>query len=166
MSKAITLLNQQYTNELEAAYRYNAMSYTLDGLGLKGLSKWMFNQHTEELEHAKLIYDYMMKVDLPITFLPVHIENDQSKSAIEVFKKGLASEVSVTKDINAILEAAIQEKNYSLQAFLQWFVVEQDEEEEQMRDFVQLLQMIANDQSALLRLDHLSKTGVSPNDPQ
>lgn len=153
MSQAVKLLNQQYNNELTAAYRYQTMAYTLEQLELHGLAKWMRGQHQDELGHARRIYDYMIKTDLPITFSPIHVEDDKCKTALDIFKKGLDSEVGVTTDIYKIMDAAIAEKKYGIQLFLQWFIDEQEEEEEAMRGFIKLLEVVGDDKSALLALD-------------
>lgn len=153
MSKAAKLLNQQYNNELTASYRYLTMSYTLEQLELHGMAKWMYGQHQDELGHAKRIYDYMVKTDLPMSFAPIHMEDDKCKTALDIFKKGLDSEIGVTTDIYKIMDEAIKEKHYGIQLFLQWFIDEQEEEEETMMEFVKTLEIIGNSRSGLFALD-------------
>ncbi len=153
MSKAIELLNNQHTNELTAAYRYLTMAYSLEQMELHGMAKWMRGQHKDELGHARRIYDYMVKTDLKMSFAPIQVEDDKCKTPLDIFKKGLESEQGVTADIYKIMDEAIKEKHYGIQLFLQWFIDEQEEEEEAMRGFINTLQLIGDSRSGLLALD-------------
>jgi ferritin len=65
----------------------------------------------------------------------------------------LGWEQEVTGQIHAMVDLAIQEKDYASQAFLQWFVTEQVEEEKQAGEMVQTLSAVGEDPATLLILD-------------
>ena len=48
---------------------------------------------------------------------------------------------------------AVREDDYASQAFLQWFVTEQVEEEKNVGDVVETLKMVGNKSEALFLLD-------------
>jgi ferritin len=55
--------------------------------------------------------------------------------------------------INDLYTLAVEEKDYASQAFLQWFVTEQVEEEASATQIVETLKMIGDKGHALLMLD-------------
>ena len=74
-------------------------------------------------------------------------------SPLEVFKQALAQEQKVTKQINNLYGLAAREEDYASQAFLQWFVTEQVEEEKNVGDVVETLKMGGDKSEALFMLD-------------
>jgi ferritin len=62
-------------------------------------------------------------------------------------------EKAVTGKINELYELAVKEKDYPVQALLQWFITEQVEEEASALQIVERLRMIGDDSAALLILD-------------
>jgi len=75
------------------------------------------------------------------------------ESPIDVFEKALAHERYVTRSIYDILKVSIKEEDHSSVAFLQWFVVEQDEEEETMERILAKLNQVGLEGVGLLLLD-------------
>jgi ferritin len=62
-------------------------------------------------------------------------------------------EQKVTGLINNLYTLAVQEKDYASQAFLQWFVTEQVEEEASATQILETMKMIGDKSHALLMLD-------------
>ncbi len=59
----------------------------------------------------------------------------------------------VTAGINSLYGAAVGEADYAAQAFLQWFVQEQVEEEKQAGDVVEMLAVAGDAPASLFMLD-------------
>ncbi len=74
-------------------------------------------------------------------------------SPLEVFEQALKQEQGVTAQINNLYGLAVREDDYASQAFLQWFVTEQVEEEKNVGDVVETLKMVGNKSEALFLLD-------------
>jgi len=55
--------------------------------------------------------------------------------------------------IHNLYALAVQEKDYASQVFLQWFVTEQVEEENNATQIVETLKMVGDKRQALLMLD-------------
>ena len=64
----------------------------------------------------------------------------------------LKHEQFITASINSLYELALAEKDYKTQHFLQWFIAEQVEEEENDRDILDKFKYI-DGQAGLLFLD-------------
>lgn len=80
------------------------------------------------------------------------------KSALDAFQAAFEHEVSVSKEINRMMDAALAEKDYASVELLRWFVTEQVEEEAQTEAIVTQLKMSGASSGALLHLDrHLGK---------
>ena len=129
------------------------MAAHFESEGLKGFAKWMRVQALEEQGHAMRIYDYLFSVDAkpvlkPIEEAPVHY----AKHPVEVIQDVLKHEQFVTASINSLYELALAEKDYKTQVFLQWFINEQVEEEENDRNILDAFKHI-NGNAGLLILD-------------
>ena len=74
-------------------------------------------------------------------------------SPLAMFEKTLTHEQFVTKLIHELVDLAIEEKDHATNAFLQWFVTEQIEEEENANDLVARLKLVGDRGDALLMLD-------------
>ena len=70
-----------------------------------------------------------------------------------MFLKTLDHEQFITRSINTLMETAISEKDHASQIFLQWYVTEQIEEEENDNDIIAQLKRIKEDSLGLLMLD-------------
>jgi len=72
---------------------------------------------------------------------------------VEVFRKTYQHECEVTESINALVDTAFQEKDYSTFNFLQWYVAEQHEEEKLFKDILDKIEMIGMDGKGLFYID-------------
>jgi ferritin, putative len=146
-------LNEQINKEFYSAYLYLGMAAHFESEGLKGFAKWMRVQALEEQGHAMKLYDYLFSVDAKpvlkaIKEAPVHYE----KPPVEVIQEVLKHEQYVTASINSLYELALAEKDYKTQVFLQWYINEQVEEEENDRNILDVFKHI-NGNAGLLILD-------------
>ena len=69
------------------------------------------------------------------------------KSLNELFKTFLNSEIFVTEKINHIIFECLQQKDYNVHNFMQWYVTEQLEEEATARALLDKLNIIGEDKS-------------------
>jgi ferritin len=59
-----------------------------------------------------------------------------------MFERTLSHEKMVTKSINDLVDLAIAEKDHATHIFLQWYVTEQIEEEENDNDIIAKLKLV------------------------
>ncbi len=72
---------------------------------------------------------------------------------LEIFEETLSHEQEVTRRINELVHLAKEERDFATDIFLQWFVTEQVEEEETVKDIISKLRMIKGEGQGMLVLD-------------
>jgi ferritin len=132
-------LNAQVGNELCASNQYVQIASYFDGESLSKLAKFFYAQAEEEREHAMKFVHYLMDVSAQLSIAAIPAAKTDITSAETAFEMSLAWEQEVTGQINAMMDLAIQEKDYASQAFLQWFVTEQVEEVSTMENMLQVV---------------------------
>ena len=146
-------LNKQINAELYSSYLYLSMATHFSNAGLAGCANWMQQQAQEELFHAMKMFAYVNgrggRVILESIDKPPH----QWKTTLQVFEDVLAHEQKVTGLINDLVNLAIAEKDHATNNFLQWFVAEQVEEEDNAGSLVNKLKLIGKDANGLFMLD-------------
>jgi len=113
-------LNQQITNELHASYSYLAMSFAFDDMGLKVFGRRYKAQADEERGHAMKIAEYIQTVGGKVCLDTVAKPKADHSSAQAMVEAALASEETVTKQVNDLVALAEAEKDYATRSFLQW----------------------------------------------
>lgn len=146
-------LNRQINNEIYSAYLYQSMSAHTVFLGLKGFANWFSVQKKEELFHARKIYDFINSRGGRVKLFAVKEPPSEFESPLDMFEKTLKHEQFITGCMNDLVDLAVEEKDHATQIFLQWFVTEQIEEEENDRDIIDRLKLIGDDGNGLLMLD-------------
>ncbi|WNY24350.1 Bacterial non-heme ferritin [Methanimicrococcus hongohii] len=149
----LKLLNEQINKEYYAAYLYLGMSARCTDMNRDGFAHWLRLQAEEEVEHAMKIYDYITEQSESVELLPIDKPDIKGKTLLDFFKQAYEHEQLVTKTINGIMDVAVKEKDYASQIFLQWFVTEQIEEENQTSNIVDDLIFAKNDVAAILAIE-------------
>jgi ferritin len=146
-------MNAHLSKELYASHLYLSMAAYCDGQNLPGFANWMRVQSEEERAHALKFYDFMIDRGRRVTLLSLEQPPSEFPSLLAVFEQALEHEREVSAMINDLYGRAGQLKDFPSQAFLQWFVTEQVEEEKVGTQIVETLRMIGDDKVALLMLD-------------
>ncbi len=146
-------LNDQLNAELYSAYLYLAMAGYFESMQLKGFSNWMRVQFQEEQFHAMKFFDYIISRGGQVNLLPVDAPPDEWNSPLETFQATLTHERMVTGRINDLVSLARAEKDNASEIFLQWFVNEQVEEEDNAGTILGKLQLVKASAEALFMLD-------------
>jgi len=161
MTKA---LNGQINKEMFSAYLYMSMSAYSNDLGLKGFANWFMVQYHEEMFHAMKLYEYVQRQGETVTLAAIAAPATKFASTLDMFEKTLAHEQFITKSINELMDLAITQKDHATQIFLEWYVTEQVEEEDNDNDIIAQLKLIGDNPHALLMLDR-ELTGRVANVP-
>ena len=152
--KLLSALNGQLNKEYYSSYLYLAMAAYFDDKNLSGMAKWMKMQAAEEHLHAMKFFDFIIRVGGRVNLGQVDRPANEWNSAKDAFVNSLEHEQSITKSIYDLVSLAIEEKEYSTQTFLNWFVDEQVEEEETVKSIVEKFNMIGESASGLYMLDN------------
>lgn len=146
-------LNKQGNGELWSGYFYLSISYDLKHKGFEGIGSWFAAQAKEEFDHANRFFKYIESRNGKVKLLPIGEVRQEWNSPKDAFEDTLIHEKIVTEKVYALMDKAVELKDYASQGFLQWFVDEQIEEEETPRNYLSALEVIGNDTAALYLFD-------------
>lgn len=147
-------LNEQIRNELYSAYIYLAMSAHFEAEALTGFAKWMRVQAREEVTHGMKLFDYLNDRGGKVVLQEIKAPPTGMESPLAIFQAAYRHEQEVTAMIHRLYALATEEKDYPTQVALTWFVTEQVEEEKTASEIVAQLEMVGDNRTALLMLDH------------
>ncbi|MCR5108312.1 MAG: ferritin [Lachnospiraceae bacterium] len=151
--KVAELLNAQVNKEFFSAYLYLGISKYYAKQDLPGFASWYKVQAEEEQEHAMKIYDYLLDQDEDVTLDKIAAVKVDFKDALEAAKEADKHEHYITGEINKIMDAAVEDKDYRTQLFLNWFISEQDEEERNSKEVVAKIELLGTEKKNLYLLD-------------
>ncbi len=156
--------NTQLKHEMFSSNLYLSMVAYFEEIGLKGFANWMRVQVQEENAHAMGLFDYVLSRGGSVTVSAIDKPENQWKCALDCFEAVYKHEQLVTKLINELVDVAEQEKDRAAVSFLQWYIKEQVEEEENCSDICAKLRLIGDDKHALLLIDQElgARTYVAP----
>jgi ferritin len=127
------ICNRQVEREGYSSNLYIAMASWAETNGYSGVASWLYSQSDEErihmLKFIKYINERGGKAIMPALKKP----EAEFKDVEEVFKAVLKHEEFITSSINEIVSLTLDEKDFNTHNFLQWFVMEQVEEEASVR---------------------------------
>jgi ferritin len=147
------LLCEQVTAEYYSAYLYQAMSAWADNAGWKGISRWLFLQAEEEVEHGTRSYKHLLERGAFPTFGDIKAPPTSYTGVTELFEKVVNHERSVTELINNIADLSLSEKDHATYSFIMWFVKEQIEEEATAEEILWKLKLGDNNLAFLFSMD-------------
>lgn len=146
-------INEQINKELYSAYLYLSMSAYCEAEGLSGFAAWMRAQAQEEVGHAMRFFDHVNARGGRVVLKAIEVPPPIWKSPLEMFEQALEHERKVTGMINRLYQLALGENDYATQIELQWFIIEQVEEEESAGAVVEQLKRMGDQPMGLLMLD-------------
>ncbi len=158
-------MNEQINAEMYSAYLYLSMASWLEDENFPGMASWMKAQAQEEMEHAMKFYEFINDRRHKVNLLPIEGPKTSWNSPQEAFEDSFEHEKYVTSRIHALMEIAREEKDYAAEAFLQWFVTEQVEEEAAVDAILSRMQAMGDSKHGMFMLDHeLGKRKASEDD--
>jgi len=156
-------LNEQLNAELYSSYLYLSMSSYFKSVNLEGFANWMHVQAQEELVHAMKFYDFVLQRGGKVVLKEVKAPPTDWASPLNVFENALEHEQKVTGLINQLVGLALVENDHATHIFLQWFVTEQIEEEENADYVVRQLKFMDGAKGGLFMMDReLAKRVLGP----
>nr|WP_299031188.1 ferritin [uncultured Tenacibaculum sp.] len=140
--EVVDLLNHQITIEQQASSKYLAMASWCDQRELRNSATYFYKQAEEEREHMMKIFKFVNdnggSAMSPVATEVAH----EFESLRAIFEASLDAEIEVTKSIHHIFKTARKVGDFTSEIFLQWFVTEQAEEEEKVRDILDLIDLM------------------------
>ena len=147
------LLNEQINKELYSAYLYLDIANFYDAMDLDGYANYYMIQAQEERDPALLFMKYMQVNGLKVTLEAIGKPDKTFETVLDPLEVAAEHERYVTALINAIYHEAHQAKDYRTMKFLDWFVDEQMEEEENADSMISRYKLFGQDPRGLYLLD-------------
>lgn len=146
-------MNEQMKNEFYSAYLYLSMAAYFDDQDLDGFFNWFREQAREEQFHAMKFYHFLNERGGRVELRTIEKPQKEFKSVEDVFETSLDHEKKVTSMINDLMDMAKEEGDHASINFLNWFVDEQVEEEDQFESVLAKVKRIGENGQGLLMLD-------------
>ena len=163
--KVEKVLNAHLELEAGAFFSYLAVAAWCEKEGLEGCAKFFRNQSDEEHVHFMKFFDYVNEVGGHAIVPAVKQSKIDFKDILEVCEHSLSNEQKVTKSIYNILKVTQQEDDHATEDFLQFFVLEQREEEVQFNRIIDKIKLIGKGAQSLYYIDkEFEKLASSTNE--
>jgi len=147
------ILNEQINKEFYSGYLYLSMSAQMKELGLNGFASWMKYQAKEEVEHGLKIFDYLIDRNSFVTLKQIKMPEYEFKGILSVFNIVYEHEKCITTSIMSVAKKAEEECDRTTLNFVDWFIEEQVEEEEIVKNIIKRLELFGEDKVALFLMD-------------
>jgi ferritin len=121
-------MNAQIGSEFGASLQYVNIASYFDADSLPQLAAFFYRQAEEEVMHAMKFVHYIVDARGQVRVPSVGEPKFDFQSAKEAAQAALSWEEEVTRQINALMDLAIEQNDHIGQDFLRWFVTEQLEE--------------------------------------
>lgn len=138
-------INEQINVEMWSSNLYLSMSLFFAKEGFTGFSAWAKIQSLEEMTHAYMMMDYLVKRQGSAILKEVADVPCEWVAPLDVFENIHEHEVHISQLIDKLVDVASAERDKASQDFLWFFVREQVEEEASTKDIIDKIKM-AGDQ--------------------
>ncbi|MEW5822592.1 MAG: ferritin [Cyanobacteriota bacterium] len=146
-------LNKQLNKELHSAYIYQSMAAYFESTDFEGMALWMDHQTQEEMIHARKFYDYINERGGRVRLTGIEAPKVDWDSPLSVYQDALEHERYITKSIYELVDLAQGERDHMTNAFLQWFITEQAEEEATASAVISKLERVKNSPDGTFMMD-------------
>ena len=161
-------LNKQISAEANSSHLYLAMASWAETRGFEGVSNFFYSHSDEERQHMLKLVKYVNERGGHAHIPKINEPSKMFDCLTHVFQDFLDHEVKVSSLINDLVHICLENRDYTTQNFLQWYVAEQIEEEALARTILDKLKLIGDDKGGLYLFDRdinqLSVTSAAASD--
>lgn len=145
--------NEHLNAEFYSSYLYLSMANSFADQNLEGMNAWMKVQTDEERLHALRFLDFINDRGGRVVLEQIDKPQTDWDSPLAAFQNAYEHECLISGKINKLVDLALEESDHAANAFLQWFVSEQVEEEATALSIVDKLKLIGDNGMGLMMLD-------------
>jgi ferritin len=138
-------LNEQIGNEFNSSLQYVAIASYFDAESLPELASHYYRQSEEERAHAMRIVKYVIDAGGTVRIPAVQGHNSDFSSPETAVRAAYDGEMTITQQINGLMDHSLKETDHITANFLQWFVTEQLEEVSSAETLLKIVQRAGND---------------------
>lgn len=158
----VSTLNTLMNGELHAAHLYFQASAWCEDADLSGSAKFFLGHANEEMMHMQKIFQYIVDIDLSAKFSALPEPTLEAKALPDLIKEIYAHEKLVTERFMKATAEATNVGDASTFEFLQFFIMEQREEEMLFREILDKVSIIGEGPHSLYFLDsEMAKVGAA-----
>jgi ferritin len=147
------LLNKQIVMEGKSSAAYLSMASWCQTQGFETSASFLYKHSEEERMHMLKLFQYVNAAGGHARQPEITKIKHTFKSLREVFDDVLMHELEVTKSINSLVDHCFSIKDFATFNFLQWYVMEQREEETLARRAVEIFRLIGEEGVGLWMID-------------
>lgn len=147
------IINEQINKEFYSGYLYLSMSAHLKKLGLFGFAKWTRIQAKEEVEHGLKLFDYLIERNSFVTLKQIKTPEFEYNGILSIFNTIYEHEKCITSSVMKVAKAAEDECDRTTLSFIDWFINEQIEEEQNVKNIIKRLELFGDDKTSLYLMD-------------
>ena len=145
--------NDHIRFEMASSHLYLSMTAWCESHGLPGFSNWMRRQAEEEHQHALKFFNFLLTRGGRVRLADIPAPDQDWDSPLAVFEAAQIHEAEVSQRINTLVDTVMSVRDHAANAFLQWFVNEQVEEEASVGDVVNRLRLVGSEGRGILLVD-------------
>lgn len=135
-------LVEQLNHEFHNYRFYKTMSGICDAKSLLGACSWFDKSSIEEQNHFNKIYSYMLDRNMKPTLTTTEeIQFSSELTLEEIFTLSVELEYETTLKLITLKKLAIEQCDYQTVDFLDWFLLEQVEEEKLYGDMLKRVRL-------------------------
>jgi ferritin len=150
----VDAFNQQIKSELDGAHFYLNLSNHFYFKNLDGFGYWFLQQYYEELNHARIVMDYLKKKNAKVVLYAVEPpEALNSEDPAAIFEQSLRLEEIQTSRIHELQSKATASASLDAATFLQWFIDEQVQEEDHFQNVIDRILMVKGSLEGILLIE-------------
>jgi len=157
-------INDQVGREFGASLQYYNIAAYFDGDDLPELASFFYRQAEEEKAHALKFLHYVVEAGGHVRIPAVEGPKSEFENAEEAVQLSLDWEQEVTRQINALMDMAIEQRDHIAQDFLRWFVTEQLEEISTMSTLLRVVRRAGD--NLLWVEDFLARQPLGEHEPE
>jgi ferritin len=140
--KVEDICNRQIEREGYSSNLYLAMAVWAETNGFSGVASWLYAQAEEEHLHMLKFIKYVNERGGKSVIPALKKPDAEYKDVEDIFREVLKHEEFITASINDIVALTLEEKDFNTHNFLQWFVLEQVEEEASVRTVLDKVRLV------------------------
>ncbi len=152
---------EQVEKEAYSSNLYLAMASWAECNGYEGVSGWLYAQADEERLHMLKMIKYVNERGGKAIIPALEKPPVDYASVQKLFDKVLEHEQYISASINDIVGVCFEEKDFTTQNWLQWFVTEQIEEEASVSAIIDKLKLVGDRNLYMFDRDILSMRGAA-----
>ena len=159
-----SLLNDQIKMEGTSSASYLAMASWCETKGFSKSAAFLYEHSEEERKHMLKLFSYINEAGGHALYPDITGIRLQYGTFREVFEVVLDHEIAVTNSIHNLVDHCYNTKDFTTMTFLQWYVMEQREEETLARRALELFDIIGTEGMALWTLENeIGALGTAAN---